>query len=97
MISKEMAERFHLPEIKKYPHPTRDWYWTFLCQSDYVAAKASESVALGEDISEYKEVLLARRYAREMINEIDSGTYNGEESMQEVDVVYVDELENTQQ
>lgn len=71
MITNEMAARFHLPPIEEYPHSASVWYHTFLIQSDYVANKIAEAAYLGEEMEEdYTDVLLARKYARQKINEI---------------------------
>ena len=74
MISKELAEKYHLPPIKEYPFSERDWYHTFLIQSDYVALKIAEAAFTGESVDDYTEVLQARAYARQKINEIEDGT-----------------------
>lgn len=94
MISNELAARHYLPPIEKYHHPTRDWYYTFLCQSDYVTAKAMEAQLLGESIEDYTEVLEARKFAREQINKIDNGTYDGPEAGTNIDIYYPPELED---
>ncbi len=86
MISAEMASRFNLPPIRKYPHPTRDWYTTFLIQTDYIVSKAAEAQLMGESVDDYTDVLRARKIARSAINAIDDGKYDGEEAMQDVDI-----------
>lgn len=93
-ISDEMAARYHLPPIQKYPHPTEDWYQTFLLQTDYVTAKLIEAVAMGESTEQYTDVIEARRIARECINAIQDGTYTGEEAMQEVEIEEAQDDEN---
>lgn len=71
MITDEMAARFHLPPLKDYTHTESDYYHSFLCASDYVAAKLSEAIFLHEQVTEdYSEVLEARKYARQKINEL---------------------------
>lgn len=92
MISDELASRFNLPPIEKYHHETRDWYYTFLCQSDYIPAKAMEAQLLGEPIDSYTEIIEARRFAREQINAIDNGTYTGKEAGTNVDIYYPPEI-----
>lgn len=92
MISIEMAERYHLPPIEKFHHSTRDYYTTFLAQSDYVTAKTMEAQLLGESVEDYREVLEARRFAREQVNAIDTGTYDGEEAGTDIDVYYPPEF-----
>jgi len=73
MISNELAARFHLPPIDEYPFPAMDWYHTFLIQSDYVAMKVAEAVYLGKQTDEdLTEVLAAREYCRQKINEIEA-------------------------
>ena len=84
MISNDMAAKFHLPPIEEYPHPTIDWYQTFLIQTDYIISKVSEAQLLGETIEPYVAVLSARKYARECINAIQYGTYDGEEAMKDI-------------
>lgn len=72
MITNELAEKFHLPPIEEYPFSKRDWYTTFLIQSDYCALKAAEAVYLNKPADEeLTEVIEARAYAREQINAID--------------------------
>lgn len=94
MISAEMASRFNLPPIRKYPHPTRDWYTTFLIQTDYIVSKAAEAQLMGESVDDYTDVLRARKIARSAINAIDDGKYDGEEAMQEVDAFEPEEGES---
>lgn len=69
MIKEELAAKFDLPPLKEYQHSEEDYYYTFLFRSDYVILKAMEATLLGkkgaEDIT---EVLQAREYARQMIN-----------------------------
>lgn len=75
MISNELAARYHLPPVEEYPFPEIDWYATFLIQTDYVANKITEATYLGEEIDEdYSEVLQARKYARQRINELRGGS-----------------------
>lgn len=85
-IDEQMAAKFHLPPVRKYPHPTRDWYNTFLIQTDYTVSKAAEAQLLGESVDDYTDVLRARKIARSAINAIDDGTYDGEEAMQDIDI-----------
>lgn len=71
MITEEMAARFYLPKLEEYGHPALDYYQTFLIQSDYVANKIAEAMYLGEPVdNDYSDVLAARRYARQRINEL---------------------------
>ena len=70
MITNEMAARFNLPPIDEYPFPEIDYYKTFLIQSDYVTNKITESLYFDEEPEDYTDVLLARQYARRMINEL---------------------------
>ena len=71
MISNEMAAKFNLPPISEYPFGEKIYYHTFLIQSDYVANKIAESLYLNEDLDEdYTDILLARKFAREKINEL---------------------------
>lgn len=93
MISIELAEKHHLPPIEKFHHTTRDYYTTFLAQSDYVTAKAMEAQILGESVEDYREVLEARKFAREQVNAIDEGTYTGAEAGTDIDVYYPPEEE----
>lgn len=79
MITNELAEKFHLPPIEEYPFPARDWYATFLIQSDYVALKAAEAVYLGKEADEeLAEIIEARAYAREQINALDAAQGSGD-------------------
>ena len=94
MIDEKIAAKINMPPIRKYHHPTRDWYETFLIHTDYVVTKASEAQLLGESIEDYSDILEARKIARRCINEIDNGTYTGEEAMQEIEVAEITEPEN---
>lgn len=86
MISDELAARFYLPHITKYHHPTRDWYGTFLVQSDYIVTKAMEAQLTGGEMPEdYADIMAARAECRKAINAIDAGTYEGEEAMTELE------------
>lgn len=93
-IREELFAKYYLPPIKKYPHPTEDWYRAFLLQTDFITAKLAEAMALGKTIDEYTEELEAREYCRECINAIQEGTYDGEEAMQEIDIVLAEETSN---
>lgn len=93
MISNELIQRFHLFTIEGYHHSTRDWYLTFLATTDYIPAKAMEAQLLGESIEDYTEIIEARRWAREQINAIDDGTYDGPEAGTNIDIYYPPELE----
>lgn len=73
MITDEMAARFHLPPLKDYTHTESDYYHSFLCASDYVAAKLSEAAYLHEQTEDYTDVIEARKYARHKINELKDG------------------------
>ena len=74
MNYEEIAQRFYLPPIADYPHSELEYWHTFLIQSDYVANKIAEAAFLGEKVDEdYTDVLQARKYARNRINELDSG------------------------
>lgn len=75
-----IAAEFYLQPIAEFAHETRDWYVTFLCQTDYISAKAMDAMVLGESIEDYRNVLLARKWCREQINAIDNGTYVGPEA-----------------
>lgn len=75
MINKEMAEKYHLPPIEEYPFGERDWWETFLIQSDRDTLRAIEEQLLGgkkggEDMT---ELLSARAEARAAIEKIDKG------------------------
>lgn len=79
MITNDLAAKFHLPPIEEYPFGDRDWYSTFLIQSDYVALKAAEAVYLGKKADEeLAEIIEARAYAREQINALDAAQGSGD-------------------
>lgn len=72
MISKELAEKYFLPPIKEYPFPERDWYETFLIQSDRDALQAIEEQLFGgKKGADYTELFQARQEARQAITSID--------------------------
>lgn len=75
MITKELAEKYHLPPIEEYPFGERDWWETFLIQSDRDTLAAIEEQILGgaKRGADYTELLAARQEARQAINAIDNG------------------------
>ena len=74
MISKEMAEKYHLPPIEEYPFGERDWYWTFLVQSDHDTLKALEETILGgKKGDDFTELLTARQEARQNLEALAKG------------------------
>lgn len=74
MNYEEIAMRFSLPKVADYPHPERDYWQTFLIQTDYAANKIAEAMYLNEELDEdYTDVLQARKYARRRINELYMG------------------------
>lgn len=72
MITKELAEKYHLPPIEEYPFGERDWYETFLIQSDRDALRAIEEQLLStaKRGTDYTELLNARAEARAAIEAI---------------------------
>lgn len=77
MISKELAEKYHLPPVDMYPFGERDWYETFLIQSDRDTLRALEMNLLGVKGSneDYTELLQARLEARQELERIDKGAW----------------------
>lgn len=75
MITKELAEKYHLPPIEEYPFGEHDWYETFLVQSDRDALRAIEEQMFGgaKRGTDYTELLAARAEARRMIESIETG------------------------
>lgn len=75
MITKELAEKYHLPPIEEYPFGERDWWETFLIQSDRDTLAAIEEQILGgaKRGADYTELLAARQEARQAITAIDNG------------------------
>lgn len=75
MITKELAEKYHLPPIEEYPFGEMDWWETFLIQSDRDTLAAIEEQILGgaKRGADYTELLAARQEARQAINAIDNG------------------------
>lgn len=74
-MKRELAEKYHLPPIEEYPFPERDWWETFLIQSDRDTLAAIEEQILGgaKRGADYTELLAARQEARQAINAIDNG------------------------
>lgn len=72
MITKELAEKYHLPPIEEYPFGERDWYETFLIQSDRDTLRAIEEQLLGtaKRSADNTELLAARAEARAAIEAI---------------------------
>lgn len=74
MISKEMAEKYHLPPKEEYPFGEHDWYATFLIQSDKDTLSALEEIVIGgKKGGDYAELLAARQEARQMLDKIEQG------------------------
>ena len=75
MISKELAEKYHLPPIETYPFGEKDWFETFLIQSDRDALCALEEQILGtaKKGTDNTELFSARQEARQMIEQIEKG------------------------
>ena len=77
MIPNDLALKYHLPSVDNYPFPEIDWYETFLKQTDYIANKIAESIYLGEELDDdYSDVIAARKFARNKINELRGGNTN---------------------
>ena len=74
MITKELAEKYHLPPIEEYPFGEKDWYETFLIQSDRDTLRAIEEQLLGtaKRSADNTELLAARAEARAAIEAIES-------------------------
>lgn len=72
MITKELAEKYHLPPIEEYPFGEKDWYETFLVQSDRDTLRAIEEQLLGtaKRSADNTELLAARAEARAAIEAI---------------------------
>ena len=75
MISKELAEKYHLPPVEEYPFGEKDWYETFLIQSDRDTLRALEEQVLGtaKRGEDNTELLAARAEARQELERIDKG------------------------
>lgn len=69
-MDKTLYEKYHLPPIEEYPFGERDWYETFLAQTDKVVLKAAESLLTGNwrATTEFLELVKARQEARTEIN-----------------------------
>lgn len=68
-----MAEKYNLPPIEEYPFGEKDWYETFLIQSDRDTLAAIEAQLLGAKGGDYTELLQARAEARQMLEQLDKG------------------------
>lgn len=77
MISRELAEKYHLPPIEEYPFGEKDWYETFLIQSDRDTLRALEEQVLGttKKGTDNTELLAARAEARQELERIDKGAW----------------------
>lgn len=54
------------------PHACKiEFYQYFLENTDFITAKIIEAQALGLEIKDYSEVLLARQYARDQVNKLE--------------------------
>ena len=71
MISKEMAEKYHLPPKEEYPFGEHDWYATFLIQSDKDTLTALEEIVIGgKKGGDYADLIAARQEARQMLEKL---------------------------
>lgn len=75
MISDELLNRYHINKNSPFfSDNSIDLYMTFLNQTDYIPNKIVEAQFLGTTLDEdYTEILQAREYAREQINELLKG------------------------
>lgn len=77
MITQELLEKYHMVTLEEYKEIFEDsieveidYYKTFLIQTDHIPNKIIEAQILGEEVGDYTEILLSRKYARDKINKI---------------------------
>lgn len=77
MITQELLEKYHMVTLEEYKEIFEDsieveidYYKTFLIQTDHIPNKIIEAQILGEEVEDYTEILLSRKYARDKINKI---------------------------
>ena len=77
MLTKELLKKYNMTTLEKYKEffddsaeVEVDYYKTFLIQTDHIPNKIIEAQILGEEVEDYTEILQARKYARNKINEI---------------------------
>lgn len=75
MITQELLKKYHMVTLEEYKEIFEDsieveidYYKTFLIQTDHIPNKIIEAQILGEEVEDYTEILLSRKYARDKIN-----------------------------
>lgn len=71
-LSEELRKKYHMADFETFCkwHEEIDYYKTFLIQTDHIPAKIVEATYLGEEPGDYTEILEAREYCRNRINEL---------------------------
>lgn len=77
MITQELLKKYNMVTLEEYKEIFEDsieveidYYKTFLIQTDHIPNKIIEAQILGEEVEDYTEILLSRKYARDKINKI---------------------------
>lgn len=72
-MNKALYGKYHLPPIGEYPFGEKDWWETFLIQSNSDTLRALEENLLGKKGNDFTELLSARAEAREALEKLKDG------------------------
>ena len=83
-LTDEQLQKYHMATLEQFKKDfgnvdedqiERIYYETFLIRTDHVVIRAAESLLMAEPsgITEYLEIVKARRAARKRINELEAG------------------------
>ena len=79
-LSEEQLQKYHMATLEQFltdfsdnANNERLYYETFLIRTDHVVIRAAESLLIGESsgITDYLEIVKARKAARQRINELE--------------------------
>lgn len=79
-LSEEQLQKYHMATLEQFAADFSDnadterlYYETFLIRTDHVVIRAAESLLIGEPagITDYLEIVQARKAARQRLNELE--------------------------
>lgn len=73
-IPEELLEKYHVAPIDTYDTP-EEFYFSFLCATDYICNKIVEDVSTWDDYADEK---IARAFAREQLSTPEEPAKDGE-------------------
>lgn len=76
-FKQEILEKYHMLTLDGYKslfgdslETEKEFYMTFLIQTDHIPNKIIEAQILGEEVDDYTDILMLRKAARNNINQI---------------------------